>query len=1018
MFVRRPVLCGHYPRWLSSAASSITRRPKPEARILELTSPTAVINLYASLRPATHAGAASPKRSAKIVSSRKPQPLENPASVASSLVLVSLALCRVSANLRQATTADLVATRSGGLQAMLDDLHDLSATALFSPTMYSARVAASEPRFLAATLHCLARLHEQLAVRHDAVFILLLRHALRPGGCLESPTLTPHIIAQLAWAIAIYPREVVLQAKSSGLEATTGSTLTTSDVKSSDNSGDGVPNQKFLSRNELRPVEFHSGDNWIWIRIAAALERIAISPHNVNPLDLSMLAAAAARSAALCSGGVIARTFGAMAELALHQRGYASTFRNSRPLSSFSGAVLVALPSTLAAAYSAWSRPRAIEQKAPEQPKVISGSGDVPLGAAIHAAVASTMFTIPASPSAGQTTHMSDRTNDRSPVSHPAVTRLLIAIAEESAVRLAAAESNLEEGGAVVSRSRRLLSHGTSDTCGPDDHNDTSLPDLFSSVHRDAGSHGSDSDNGADRSGGSPTPLPVTLLAPLLRAYATLGFSSPVLFGAAAHFLGLVSASSGSDTGGAAGFRALGSHPEDSLLATSGGISQLHPLHERTDGDVAVASTSPFKGLVVIAAAFAKVRYADEDDTPRMWAALLASTTTRVRREIECPAQKINLAPEKWPHKRQRGDPMDPLDVARLLHACTDASIPAAPLARAALVHLRLCVQAYSVSAMSRLLWAAAMQGVYDAQASSVAFNEVLRRVEAATSSAIVPPDDFPMSLLAVPEGSGARIPSVVRAAQSQLYMAWLGLSLEGDTVTLSRPTTPACDATAAAQALTAVPVGILSAWRTAYSRAEATSHNHRSLLHAEVSRLLSLAGIEHKCEVLLPEGLCVDVIIPVACTEPPVVMRGASRPSAAATAVRNRKQCIVFEINGPSHYAPLVQGAPGTDDLSLQRSSSSGTFLPSDTKLPPYELSSLRSISRLPGDDEIESTTGVKVPVPSLRTRTRSRWLSAAGYETVTIDWAEWSHYPSTEERLELLAEKGLRIPRHLRSF
>jgi len=535
----------------------------------------------------------------------------------------------------------------------------------------------------------------------------------------------------------------------------------------------------------------------------------------------------------------------------------------------------------------------------------------------------------------------------------------------------------------------------------------------------------------------------VALLARLLRAYATLGFNSPTLFGAAARFLGLVSASSGSDLGGSAGFRPHGTHAADRITATPGVAPRrlIHlPEGQNADGDVAVVSMSTFKDLVTFASAFARARYVDEDDTPRVWAALLASATAHVKQAASATqSPHVTEVVPRIPARRSTGprlgvSPVSPDDVAHLLHACADASIPAVALARASLEHLRVHLRGYSVVAAARLLWAAALQGVYEPRIAAAAFEEICRRAAAASSDAAGAEtwlDDFPAALLLKHHAEGDRglvlVPASVRTAQSQLYMAWLGLSLEGGSTT---------DAEAVAAALGAVPAPLLTAWRSSYARAEAVAHNHRSLLHAEVSRVLGVAGIPHACEVLLPEGLCVDVTIPIehtaAAPVQPLRVTAADRSdrsagtAAAGSPPASRKPVVVIEVNGPSHYAPAVQGMGGAAAADVaaalaapqaRPATADSTVWPGDTRLAPHALTSLGAAA-----DDAEAGGGgdgaVPKPVPSLRTRTRSRWLAAAGYETVTLDWAELRASPSTEERLELLADKGVRVPRHLRSY
>lgn len=867
---------------------------------------------------------------------------------------------------------------------MLDDLRDLVSAALRLPDAHPAQMAVSDPRFIAATLHCLARLYERLALRQDAAFGLLLRHALRPGGMLESSSsATPHSLAQFAWSVGFYPRDIVVQAANAILtskQRRVGRATETAD-------------ESAVSRSI----------DLLWDSLAVALERIAASPScDITPGELSMLA-----SAAVHSGGAAPRLFGAIAELALQRRQ-----QRQRPLSSFSGSVLVALPSALAAAHSAWARSPSSSSESPRARPRGEDAAPGSLGSAVFAAVSSSV-----SPSVEGTASPGNSSLKQSPVSHPSVVRLLMAIVEEVAARLVAAEDDLDQVGIAPrgdSRRRVVLGRRSEDSPPVQDPGYARLPAIFARAHGIADSVSNGSEVGVVTAlgtlpdGSMMPPLPVTLLAPLLRAYATLGFNSPQLFSSVSRFLGLVSASSGSDSGGREGFRPLGSHADD-RFAPHAGSHRPAAMHENADGDVAIISTAPFKSLVVFASAFARARYADEEDTPRMWAALLASSASHVQaasetvgREVKGSKESVGMtrSPERTFKPHWQVGQVEPVDIAALLHALVDASVPAKRLSLVSLEHLRCHVDAYPLPALARLLWATAMQGVYDPCASEAAFRRVASLVASASHGGTTHGahrGDFPAAMLAVSEESaGPRFLPAVRAAQSQLYMAWLGLSLEGHKI----------QATASvAAALDAMPPALISTWRSAY--AASNTHNHRSLLHAEVSRLLGLAGIEHSCEVLLPEGLCVDVVVPAAQANV-----GVRRSPAL-----QRKPHVVLEVNGPSHYAPAVQAAPEVPHASgAARGGALGTVWPEDTKLPPHALTSLKGLT-LDTDDPLV-TPGAAPPVPSLRTRARSRWLAAAGYETVTLDWAEWASHPSTEERLELLAEKGLCIPRHLLSY
>jgi len=55
---------------------------------------------------------------------------------------------------------------------------------------------------------------------------------------------------------------------------------------------------------------------------------------------------------------------------------------------------------------------------------------------------------------------------------------------------------------------------------------------------------------------------------------------------------------------------------------------------------------------------------------------------------------------------------------------------------------------------------------------------------------------------------------------------------------------------------------------------------------------------------------------------------------------------------------------------------------------------------------------------VPTLATRAKHRWLAAGGYTVVPVTWREWAEYPSTQEKCDLLASKGIPIPAAHRSY
>jgi hypothetical protein len=945
--------------------------PSFESRILRLASPSAILQQYIEHRTTTRAQSTDwrAKRS----------------SAAAALILTALALSRVSATLQGTSAEDLSSKFSERLAVLVDDFRRLVCEALAAPAHLPVHLAASEPRFVATTLHCIARLYEQRGVRQDAAFDALLRQALSVSGIVNAPSPQPHGLAQVAWAVAIYPTDVVLK--------------TATDVQRAFRPP--VP-----SRHELTPLALPQSPHvWLWNRISAALSRLeAVSPRaakpassasSVRPVDLAMLATAFVHAGSAARDG-----FSSLAKLALRgsnplsARGAEAKEEDERvphaPLRHFSSSALAALPTAIAAAHSSWSRQRAL----PHYADPLEAPPPTTLGGIVHASVTAAVT--------DKSTSSADALRPSaavSPVTHSAVLELLVEVSREVAIRLAAAEETWQSSLAEAP-SRTLRREVYRRSSGESERSASSRIDE--EIDRAEGMEEPVDVIGSARNERIPPPLPLRTLAALLRAYTTLGFRSPELFSSAAHFLGLVSASSGSDSGGSSGFRALGTHPGDKAVGSASGTPL--PLEaEPPDGDVAVISTTSFKVQASLAVAFSKARYADEADTPRMWAALLASATTT----LALASERVVTGSSVSQQQRQRSGNIEPSDVAGLLHACSDASIPAARLALAALSHLSAFMGSYSLPLAARVLWAASLQDTYSAHVSA----EVFKRAAAAGTGSRGGDGSSKGNPGAGPDGSdlgpGARLPEVV---QSQLYMAWLGLALEG-----AGPR-PEID-----RALGAVPPPLLGAWRSAYAHSERDFHAS-SRLHGDVSRLLSLAAVHHESEVLLPEGFRVDVVVPAASTTLRLnPTRRTPLPAQGHGQQQPHQDVVVLEVNGPSHYAPRVQGA-GT--LAFSQTSpgrrSPLTYRPEDTKLPHVSLSSLDAF----GDDQSDAGGGDALVsrgpplVPSLRTRTRSRWLAAAGYPRITIDWAEWASRPSTEERLELLADKGILVPRHLLSY
>ena len=76
-------------------------------------------------------------------------------------------------------------------------------------------------------------------------------------------------------------------------------------------------------------------------------------------------------------------------------------------------------------------------------------------------------------------------------------------------------------------------------------------------------------------------------------------------------------------------------------------------------------------------------------------------------------------------------------------------------------------------------------------------------------------------------------------------------------------------------------------------------------------------------------------------------------------------------------------------------------------------------SLSMKGGVDWDESLTQLTLLsselTPSMSTRVRASWAERAGFTVVPVNFAEWESRPSTDEKMDLLASKGIPIPRHL---
>lgn len=488
-------------------------------------------------------------------------------------------------------------------------------------------------------------------------------------------------------------------------------------------------------------------------------------------------------------------------------------------------------------------------------------------------------------------------------------------------------------------------------------------------------------------------------VATILHTFATAGTRPPQLLASAARYLSSISPSSGSDTGGAAGYRALGTRSADRVARGNDGESSASHV-SALDGDVAVVSTFDSESMANIAWSYARCRY-DSPSTHAMWAAMQASATARVQRLTQLQDQErseVGKDQNSGSSRASRQISMmstKPHHVATLCWAASRSSIAAQPLLRCALRHAGSHTASYSIPALAQILWSAALQNTYDATAFKSIFEHILALAEQQQSKASANDDaaassDHPDSMAAAllqPAGNGARGVSKI---QSQLHIALRGILVDQ----------PVAASEAGISDL--VPASVQEAWFASVLKQEPRS----SALQSSVSRVLTSAGIQHLQEHMTPEGLLCDVVIH------DTGSIGASNGAAHKHALKAGERGIVIEVQGPVHFIRGIDVAQ-----SMTRDSDTGTvsFKPLDMML--------SSVSDgLPADASITNSKTLdaarSVLVPDLRTRAKTRWLKATGYRVIAVNFAEWAGCPSTQEKLELLYEKGVPVPEKLLSW
>jgi hypothetical protein len=161
------------------------------------------------------------------------------------------------------------------------------------------------------------------------------------------------------------------------------------------------------------------------------------------------------------------------------------------------------------------------------------------------------------------------------------------------------------------------------------------------------------------------------------------------------------------------------------------------------------------------------------------------------------------------------------------------------------------------------------------------------------------------------------------------------------------------------------VPVGAQGAWRSAALEVGIAPPTPPKLT-GDVCRVLTLARVRHTVNGELLQGRAIG---------------GGFTMGIAVH--QGGKGGVVLDVLGP------------------------GAFLNAQDR----ELSGRQSFE----DSASRSSALAGVLRPTLVTRVRQEWGVRAGFKVTPLSFAEWDSRPSTDEKLELLALKGIAIPREL---
>jgi len=458
------------------------------------------------------------------------------------------------------------------------------------------------------------------------------------------------------------------------------------------------------------------------------------------------------------------------------------------------------------------------------------------------------------------------------------------------------------------------------------------------------------------------TVLKGSILSTILHSLASANFRAPQFLGTAAHYL-------------------------CSYLPTD------------SNEKVRIIETYNNDELANIAWAFATTRYMSPA-VNNMWNSLLSTIGYRF------PVSNHN--PKMNEMRKGEISYLNSSQMATFAWGTTTSSIPAPELLEKILQYIQYKVVSFSIPALAQIIWACAVQNVYNYDATYKIYEHILTITEKEQS-------EFSASRPSKISGTKFRSPDIVarylllpmnnlpkenqngiRKLQAQLYTGLLGLQMHSLATPMSNENKEILH-----RIKNLFTPEKISLWKEALYANDIKV----SKLQTDVSRVLSAARIPHIQEYASPEGLICDILI--------------NDRAIVNTYINNQKEKInanlkgiVVEIQGPTHF---ICGIDIIQNL-VRDATGNIKFHPSDMVLSKHGTTNI--------SDNIVFTQPImdnnlklekSLLISTLRTQTKQRWLEQLGYKVITVNFIEWNNVPSTDEKMELLYEKGIPISKKL---